>query len=92
MGRNNRILVPDARKQLDQLKVDVMKAKGYPVDAEQPDSVKFEIAKELGIPLSEDYNGKLTSEQAGKIGGPIGGNVVKEMVRLAQEQLAKDKR
>ncbi|MCG7345405.1 alpha/beta-type small acid-soluble spore protein [Sporosarcina sp. ACRSL] len=91
MGRNRRILVPEARKQLDKLKVDVMRAKGYSVDEERPDSVKFEIAKELGIPLSEEYNGKLTSEQAGKIGGPIGGNMVKEMVRLAQEQLTKEK-
>ena len=32
MGRNNRILVPEARKQLDQLKAEVMKAKGYQVD------------------------------------------------------------
>lgn len=91
MGRKNRILVPEARKQVDQLKADVMKAKGYTVDDEQPDAVKFEIAKELGIPLSKEYNGKLTSEQAGRIGGPIGGNMVKEMVRLAQEQLAKEK-
>ena len=91
MGRNNRILVPEARKQLDQLKVDVMKAKGYSVDVKRPDLVKFEVAKELGIPLSEKYNGKLTSEQAGKIGGPIGGNMVKEMIRLAQEQMTKDK-
>ncbi|MGG0667980.1 alpha/beta-type small acid-soluble spore protein [Sporosarcina koreensis] len=91
MGRNNRILVPEARKQLNQLKVDVMKAKGFTVDDERPDAVKFEIAKELGIPLSEEYNGKLTSEQAGKIGGPIGGNMVKEMVRLAQEQLINEK-
>lgn len=91
MGRKNRILVPEARNQLDQLKVDVMKAKGYTVDDERPDAVKFEIAKELGIPLSEEYNGKLTSKQAGKIGGPIGGNMVKEMVRLAQEQLTNEK-
>lgn len=91
MGRNNRILVPEARKQLNQLKVDVMKANGFTVDDERPDAVKFEIAKELGIPLSEEYNGKLTSEQAGKIGGPIGGNMVKEMVRLAQEQLINEK-
>ena len=53
--------------------------------------MKFEIAEELGIPLTDGYNGKLTSEQAGKIGGPIGGNMVKEMVRLAQEQLARNK-
>ena len=91
MGRKNRILVPEAREQLDQLKANVMKAKGYQVDESRPDLVKFEIAKELGIPLSDKNNGKLTSEQAGKIGGPIGGNMVKEMIRLAQEQLTKDK-
>ena len=91
MGRKNRILVPEAREQLDQLKANVMKAKGYQVDENRPDLVKFEIAKELGIPLSDKNNGKLTSEQAGKIGGPIGGNMVKEMIRLAQEQLTKDK-
>ncbi|MCM3710967.1 alpha/beta-type small acid-soluble spore protein [Sporosarcina luteola] len=92
MGRKNRILVPEARKQLDQLKVDVMRSKGYSVDAEHPDSVKYEIAKELGIPFSDGNNGKLTSEQAGKIGGPIGGNMVKEMIRLAQEQMANKNR
>lgn len=87
MARNNKILVPGARDALDQLKVDVMKKQGYEVDSATPDNVKFEIAEELGIPLSKGYNGKLTSEQVGKIGGPIGGNMVKEMVRLAQEQL-----
>lgn len=89
MARNNNILVPGARSALDQLKTDVMKAQGYEVDSATPDNVKFEIAEELGIPLSKGYNGKLTSEQAGKIGGSIGGNMVKEMVRLAQEQMLK---
>ncbi|MBE1553367.1 alpha/beta-type small acid-soluble spore protein [Sporosarcina limicola] len=87
MARNNKILVPAARLALDQLKADVMKAQGYDVDSSTPDNVKFEIAEELGIPLTKGYNGKLTAEQAGKIGGPIGGNMVKEMVRLAQEQM-----
>ncbi|MDW0117274.1 alpha/beta-type small acid-soluble spore protein [Sporosarcina thermotolerans] len=90
MARKNKILVPQAREQLDRLKADVMRAKGYDVDDRRPDAVKYEVAKELGIPLSDGYNGKLTSEQAGKIGGPIGGNMVKEMVRLAQEQMAKN--
>ncbi|MFS0574129.1 alpha/beta-type small acid-soluble spore protein [Sporosarcina sp. 179-K 3D1 HS] len=86
MGKNNRILVPEARPALDQLKQDVMKAKGYRAD--HPDGAKFEIADELGIPLSRGYNGKLTAEEAGKIGGPIGGTMVKEMIKLAQQQLA----
>lgn len=89
MASKNRILVPDARPALDRLKADVMHAQGYNVDKSTPDDVKFEIAEELGIPFSKEYNGKLTSEQAGKIGGPIGGNMVKEMVRMAQEQMAK---
>jgi len=87
MARNNRILIPEAREGLDQLKARVMQEQGY--QANSPDSVKYEIAEENGIPLTEGYNGKLTAEQAGKIGGPIGGSMVKEMIRMAQEQMAK---
>ena len=89
MAKNNKILVPEAREALDKLKVDVMKQHGYNVDANNPDDVKFEIADELGIPLTKGYNAKITAENAGKIGGPIGGNMVKEMVRMAQEQMLK---
>ena len=89
MTKNNRILVPKAREGLNRLKARVMEAKGYEVDTTKPHDVKYEIAKELDIPLMKGYNGKLTSEQAGKIGGPIGGNMVKEMVRMAQEQMTK---
>jgi hypothetical protein len=89
MASKNKILVPGARLALDRLKADVMQAQGYDVDKSEPNNVKYEIANELGIPLSKGYNGKLTSEQAGKIGGPIGGNMVKEMVRMAQEQMLK---
>lgn len=87
MAKNRRILVPEAREEVNKLKVQVMKSQGYHVDTTQPDNVKYEIANELGIPLKKGYNGKLTSEQAGKIGGPIGGNMVKEMVRMAKEQM-----
>ncbi|MGE7922634.1 alpha/beta-type small acid-soluble spore protein [Viridibacillus arvi] len=84
-----KILVPDAREELDNLKSRIMKDMGYVVDSNNPNNVKYEIADELNIPLNKGYNGKLTSEEAGKIGGPIGGNMVKELVRLAQEQLQK---
>ncbi|WP_438317886.1 small, acid-soluble spore protein, alpha/beta type [Sporosarcina sp. FA9] len=90
MPKTNKILVPEAGRTIDQLKADVMKAKGFKTDPSDPHKVKFEIARELGIPLSKVYNGNLTSEQAGKIGGPIGGNMVREMVKLAQEQLARN--
>lgn len=87
MARNNKILVPEARENLDLLKAQVMKEKGYEVNMTDPDAVKYEVANEQGIPLKEGYNGQLTSEQAGKIGGPIGGNMVKEMVKMAQQNM-----
>ena len=87
MAKKNKILVPSARGELDKLKSRVMKEQGYNVDTSNPNDVKYEIANELGIPLNKGYNGKLTAEQAGKIGGPIGGNMVKEMIRMAQEQM-----
>lgn len=89
MANRNKILVPSAREELDKLKAKVMKEKGYNVNINQPDDIKFEIADDLNIPLNKGYNGKITAEQAGKIGGPIGGNMVKEMIRMAQEQMAK---
>lgn len=75
------------RAGLDSLKVQVMREKGYSVNPQQPDQVKYEVAREQGIPLKRGYNGRLTSEQAGKVGGPIGGSMVKEMIRMAQEQM-----
>lgn len=69
-------------------KADVMKNAGYAVNPNRPDDVKYEVAKELGIPLQAGGNGELTTESAGMIGGKIGGTMVREMIRLAQEQLA----
>jgi len=89
MTNKHKILVPSAREELDKLKIRVMNERGYEVKSNNPDDVKYEIADELGIPLNNEYNGELTSEQAGKIGGPIGGSMVKEMVRMAQEQMLK---
>lgn len=82
MARNN--------KDLDQFKSRVMGAKGYNVNKSDPDAVKYEVAKEQDVPLKKGYNGQLTSEQAGKVGGPIGGNMVKEMVKMAQQNMKKD--
>lgn len=52
-----------------------------------PDQAKFEVAQEIGIQLKEGYNGKLTAEEAGKVGGRLGGSMVKELVKMAQENL-----
>ena len=78
-----------ARKDLNEFKNQVMESKGFRLNSASGEDVKYEIANELGIPFNKEYNGNLTSEQAGKIGGPIGGNMVKEMVKLAQEQIAR---
>ena len=85
MARKNRnkILVPEARENLDQLKAKVS-------GTNKPEDAALEVAKELGIPLKEGYNGKLTSEEAGKVGGRIGGSMVKELVRMAQENMKKN--
>lgn len=70
---------------LDSFKADVMRREGYHVT--NPDQVKFEVAKSLGIPLNSHDNGQLPTGDAGRIGGQIGGVMVREMVRLAQEKL-----
>ncbi|MBU8770884.1 alpha/beta-type small acid-soluble spore protein [Cytobacillus oceanisediminis] len=85
--RKRRPLVPESRAALDQLKNQVMANQGYHVDNENPDVVKYEIAEEAGVPLKPGYNGRLTSKQAGTVGGKIGGSMVKELIRMAQERM-----
>ncbi|GAA0363151.1 alpha/beta-type small acid-soluble spore protein [Bacillus horti] len=86
-----RLLVPEAEEGMQQLKKKVMAEAGYSVDPKQPDHVKYEVAKDLNIPLHEKNNGQLRSQDAGKIGGQIGGRMVKELIRSAQEHLSKTK-
>ncbi|WP_028402309.1 alpha/beta-type small acid-soluble spore protein [Ectobacillus panaciterrae] len=80
--RRNRILVPEARKGLNELKARV-------VNVQSPENAKYEAAEETGVPLKEGYNGHLTSRQAGMVGGRLGGNMVKELIKMAQESLNK---
>ncbi len=82
MARRNKILVPEAREALDQLKAKV-------ANTSNPNNAKYEIAKENGIPMQKDYNGNMKAKDAGKIGGNIGGNMVKEMIKMAEEKLKK---
>ncbi|WP_223596299.1 alpha/beta-type small acid-soluble spore protein [Neobacillus bataviensis] len=82
MARRNKILVPEARRGLDELKAKV-------AQASSPEDAKFEAAEEVGVPLQKGYNGQLTSEQAGKVGGRLGGSMVRELVKMAQQNLAK---
>ncbi len=82
MARRRRILVPEARGGLDQLKAKV-------AHVQNPNQAKFEAAEEAGVPLKAGYNGTLTSHEAGKVGGRLGGSMVKELVRMAQENMLK---
>lgn len=84
MSRKNRnkILIHEARQGLDQLKAKV-------AGTNNPEQAKFEAAGEVGVPLNEGYNGNLTSVQAGKVGGRLGGSMVKELIKMAQENLSK---
>ncbi|MGN7764151.1 alpha/beta-type small acid-soluble spore protein [Paenibacillus sp. 22594] len=86
--RNRRYAVPGVEQGMQTLKANVMKQEGYTVNPDRPNDVKYEVAKELGVPLQHGNNGALTTESAGQIGGKIGGSMVREMIRLAQEQLA----
>jgi small acid-soluble spore protein D (minor alpha/beta-type SASP) len=83
MAKRNRILVPEAKKALDELKANI-------ANSQSPDSAKFKAAEELGVPLKKGYNGGLTSHQAGKVGGKLGGSMVRELVKMAQENLSKN--
>jgi small acid-soluble spore protein D (minor alpha/beta-type SASP) len=83
MANRNKLLVPEAREQVNQLKARV-------ANTNKPEQAKYETAKELGIPLHEGDNGNLLSKQAGKVGGKLGGNMVREMIKLAEQQLKKE--
>ncbi|MBX6351012.1 MAG: alpha/beta-type small acid-soluble spore protein [Clostridia bacterium] len=56
------------------------------------EDLKFELARELGVPLQRGYNGEITAREAGTLGGHIGGQMVRRMVRFAEEQLAQGAR
>lgn len=90
--RSRRPVVPGAGHSLDVFKAQVMKKEGYNVNVQEPENVKYEVARTLGIPLQRGYNGQLSTESAGKIGGQIGGAMVREMIRLAEQNLAKQQR
>jgi len=88
----NKLVVPEARNALDQLKIQFLKQDGTIHEGTTPREVTFEVAKEVGVSLSKEYNGNLTTKDAGRIGGQIGGKMVRELVRIAQEELVRKDR
>lgn len=83
MSRKRKLLVPESRKAMDELKAKI-------AETSNPEEAKFEIAKEVGVPLEHGYNGLLTARQAGKTGGRLGGQMVSELIKMAKENLNKN--
>ena len=48
------------------------------------DQFKMEAASEVGVTLNKGYNGDLTSRQAGSIGGQM----VKKMIQMYEQDIA----
>lgn len=80
-------MVPEARQGMQELKAQVMSQQGY---KGAPEQVKYEVAGRLGVPLQPGYNGQLSTEDAGKVGGNIGGPMVRELIRRAQQSLSQN--
>ncbi|MDI6893296.1 MAG: alpha/beta-type small acid-soluble spore protein [Bacillota bacterium] len=53
------------------------------------DNFKYELADELGITpkIRDGYWGDVPARECGKVGGKIGGNIVKVMIRHAEQAL-----
>jgi len=85
--RKNRLLVPESREEVNAFKTRIMN-EVLGTNIQQHENVKMEVAKQLDIPFKKEGNGSIRAEDAGKIGGVIGGTMVKEMIRLAQQSLA----
>ncbi|GAV26128.1 small acid-soluble spore protein [Carboxydothermus islandicus] len=66
---------------------------GTLLPADVADTLKYEIAAELGITgkidMANDYWGNVASRDCGRVGGKIGGNMVKLMIKRAEEALAR---
>jgi len=65
---------------------------GSLLPADISNTLKYEIAAELGITgkidTANDYWGNVPSRDCGRVGGKIGGNMVKLMIKRAEEALA----
>lgn len=47
------------------------------------DRMKYEVAGEVGVTLSGGYNGDIKAKDAGRIGG----NMVRQMIKYAEENM-----
>jgi hypothetical protein len=53
------------------------------------EEMKTKMAHHLRVPYRKgESNGNLKAEEAGRMGGPVGGQMVKELIRMAEETIA----
>jgi len=101
-NRNDKLVVPEARTQMQELKIktanEVMSEElGGNVTSEnyekKLDQLKYEVAEDLGLKEKIEDIGweNMTTKEVGKIGGQmggkIGGNMVKKMIAMAEENM-----
>ena len=72
MSRPKTPLVPESRQALTQFKLECAEEIGH-----------LQFCKEN----NDHYKGNLTSKQNGMEGGPIGGQMVKKMIAMAENQM-----
>ncbi|MDA8353564.1 MAG: alpha/beta-type small acid-soluble spore protein [Firmicutes bacterium] len=89
--RRNQLLVPEARQEMKRLKSRIISQQlGWPVQGDQ--QMKAEMARQAGVPYQpQGDNGEMTTAEAGKMGGAVGGQMVRELVQMAQEQMTQRK-
>jgi hypothetical protein len=103
MAGKNDILEPNAKRELDKLKLEVAnETLGRDMDTEISadnyeaalDKKKWEAAEDLGLKDKIEDAGweNMTTGEVGKIGGKVGGRIggqmVKELIAMAESQMA----
>lgn len=103
MSNDKKLLQPQAKPSMDNLKLKIANetlsqevGKEITADNYQEilDQKKYEVAEELGLKEKIDNVGweNMTTKEVGKIGGQlggkIGGNMVKELITMAESQMA----
>lgn len=89
--KRRRLLVEGSRAGIDRLQTDVMN-RALGTSFTNKEDIKVELAKQFDIPYQpQGSNANLRAEEAGKIGGAMGGNLVKELVRMSMKSLSKNR-
>lgn len=74
-----RLLVPEARAALEKMKLSTLQELSRPSSDNEAEAAGSR---------SRD-GGSLTTKEAGEMGGPVGGKMVRRLVDLAREELAR---